>query len=147
MLNPRFLGQLGARAARHSVVGRQLSLTRCRGSFGHCMNQQRWTSQSRDKPQSTESVSDSVGCKDGQDEKIQGLPAPGEGHKLDVSGEGSSVSLGHLGPLVVNRDGTTGRVANWETMTVHEKETTLALLKKRNKARLETLKKDEETKS
>lgn len=79
----------------------------------------------------------------------EGLPAPGqggtEGIKLDVSGEGSSVSLGHLGPLVVNRDGTTGRVANWETMTVHEKQTTMALLKKRNKARLDALKEKEES--
>ena len=147
MLIPRSLGQLGARAARHSVVRRQQSLTRCRAPLGHCVSQQRWTSQSRDQPPSTESASDSAGREDGQDEKVQGLPAPGEGYKLDVSGEGSSVSLGHLGPLVVNRDGTTGRVANWETMTVHEKETTLALLKKRNKARLDVLKKDEETKS
>ncbi|KAJ3496882.1 hypothetical protein NLG97_g2331 [Lecanicillium saksenae] len=38
----------------------------------------------------------------------QGLPAPGEGTPitLDVSGEGSTVKLSDLGPLVVNVDGT-----------------------------------------
>ena len=72
-----------------------------------------------------------------------GLPAPGEGQPitLDVSGgQSSTVRLGHLGPLVINADGTTGRVANWDGMTAHERETTMRLLNKRNKARLEALK-------
>lgn len=71
----------------------------------------------------------------------QALPAPGaaSGPVLDVSGQGTRVKLDELGPLVVNTNGTVGRVANWRGMTAMEKETTLRLLGKRNKARLEAL--------
>jgi hypothetical protein len=70
------------------------------------------------------------------------LPAPGAGEPitLDVSGGQSTVRLAQLGPLVVNADGTTGRVNNWAEMTAMERETTLRLLNKRNKARLDALK-------
>ncbi|KAG9258111.1 uncharacterized protein F5Z01DRAFT_318608 [Emericellopsis atlantica] len=76
----------------------------------------------------------------GQQGETQGLPAPGQGVTLDMSDGDTSAKLSQLGPLVVNRDGTTGRVSNWETMTTHEQETTLRLLKMRNKARLDELK-------
>jgi predicted Fe-S protein YdhL (DUF1289 family) len=69
------------------------------------------------------------------------LPAPGgAATKLDVSGEGSSVKLDHLGPLVVNADGTLSRIANWENMTEIERRNTLRVLGKRNKERMEALK-------
>lgn len=73
----------------------------------------------------------------------QGLPAPGEGTPitLDVSGEGSTVKLSSIGPLVVNVDGTVSRISNWAEMTDVERETTLRLVGKRNKQRLEALKK------
>lgn len=65
---------------------------------------------------------------------------------MDVSGGQSTVRLAQLGPLVVNADGTTGRVNNWAEMTAMERETTLRLLSKRNKARLDALKaKDDQT--
>lgn len=77
--------------------------------------------------------------------KGQALPAPPEKHEpvvpIDVGGPG--VKLDYLGPLVVNKDGTTGRVANWAEMTEGERETTLKLLTRRNKQRLEALKKGE----
>lgn len=78
----------------------------------------------------------------GEQEKGSALPAPGEGEPvpLDVSGGGTTIKLGELGPLVVNGDGTTGRVNNWTDMTAAERETTLRLLSRRNKARLEALK-------
>jgi hypothetical protein len=60
---------------------------------------------------------------------------------LDVGGPG--VKLDYLGPLVVNRDGTTGRVANWAEMTENERQTTLKLLTRRNKQRLEVLKQEQ----
>ena len=73
------------------------------------------------------------------------LPAPGSEPtiSLDVSGEGSTVKLDALGPLVVNRDGTVARVSNWQQMTEAERETTLRILGKRNKQRLEALRADE----
>lgn len=61
---------------------------------------------------------------------------------------GESVRLDALGPLVVNADGSMGRVGNWAGMTEGEKEATLRLLGRRNKQRLEALraKKAEEEK-
>jgi hypothetical protein len=71
-----------------------------------------------------------------------GLPAPSDDDsiKLDVSGEGSTIKLDHLGPLVVNQDGTMSRISNWDKMTDIEKRNTLRVLGKRNKQRLEALK-------
>ena len=60
--------------------------------------------------------------------------------KLDVSGEGMTLKLNHLGPLVVNRDGTMSRIANWAEMSDVEKKNTLRILGKRNQLRLGHLK-------
>ncbi|PYH97569.1 hypothetical protein BO71DRAFT_395997 [Aspergillus ellipticus CBS 707.79] len=63
--------------------------------------------------------------------------------QLDVSGDGSTVKLDHLGPLVVNQDGSLSRISNWEQMTEIERKNTLRVLGKRNKQRMEALKKSE----
>ncbi|KAL2816137.1 hypothetical protein BJX63DRAFT_430427 [Aspergillus granulosus] len=59
-------------------------------------------------------------------------------HQLDVNGDG--VKLDHLGPLIVNADGTLARISNWAQMTEIERRNTLRVLGKRNKARMEALK-------
>ncbi|KAI1341780.1 hypothetical protein F5Y15DRAFT_413707 [Xylariaceae sp. FL0016] len=56
---------------------------------------------------------------------------------LHVGGEG--IKLDHLGPLVVNEDGTMSRIANWGEMAEVERENTLRILGKRNKLRLARL--------
>lgn len=56
--------------------------------------------------------------------------------KLDVSGGGSTVQLDHLGPIVVNRDGTLSRIGNWPEMNEIERKNTLRVLGKRNQLRL-----------
>ncbi|KAJ9192156.1 hypothetical protein DTO021D3_5543 [Paecilomyces variotii] len=66
-------------------------------------------------------------------------PAEEDTQKLDVSGSGSSVKLDHLGPLVVNRDGTLSRIANWDKMTEIEKKNTVRILGKRNQLRRDAL--------
>ncbi|KAF3004942.1 hypothetical protein E8E13_007463 [Curvularia kusanoi] len=69
------------------------------------------------------------------------LPAPepdSAAPQLEVGGEG--VALDHLGPLIVNKDGSLSRIANWETMSDREKKNTLRVLKKRNQLRLGDLK-------
>ncbi|KAL4778370.1 hypothetical protein BJX76DRAFT_362792 [Aspergillus varians] len=58
--------------------------------------------------------------------------------QLDVDGDG--VKLDHLGPLVVNTDGTLARISNWPQMTEIEKQNTLRIVGKRNKQRMERLK-------
>ena len=71
-----------------------------------------------------------------------GLPQPPSDDagttNLNVGGE--AVKLDHLGPLVVNKDGTLSRIANWEHMTEIEKQNTLRILVKRNQIRTDALK-------
>lgn len=64
----------------------------------------------------------------------------GATNQLDLSGGGSAAKLDHLGPMVVNVDGTLSRISNWGEMTEIEKKTTLRVLGKRNKQRLDALK-------
>jgi hypothetical protein len=75
-----------------------------------------------------------------------GLPEPPseeEAMKLDLSSGSDSVKLDHLGPLVVNKDGTLSRIGNWDQMTEHEKRNTLRVLGKRNQLRTSALKEAE----
>ncbi|KAF2630042.1 Prenylcysteine oxidase [Macroventuria anomochaeta] len=67
------------------------------------------------------------------------LPEPeSDAPQLEVDGEG--VTLDHLGPMVVNKDGSLSRIANWETMSEKERKNTLRVLGKRNQLRLGELK-------
>lgn len=59
--------------------------------------------------------------------------------RLDLGADGG-VSLDHLGPMVVNVDGTLSRIGNWDQMTEMEQTSTMRVLGKRNKQRLEALK-------
>lgn len=65
---------------------------------------------------------------------------PSDTHKIDVSGQGTTVPLDHLGPIVVNQDGSMSRISNWDKMTEMEQKNTLRIIGKRNKQRLEALK-------
>lgn len=62
------------------------------------------------------------------------------GIKLDMSGGSTEVKLDHLGPMVVNTDGTLSQIGNWAQMTESEKESTMRIIGKRNQKRLEALK-------
>lgn len=64
----------------------------------------------------------------------------GQQHRLSLNDDsGSTVTLDHLGPMVVNTDGTLSRISNWEQMTEIEKKNTMRILGKRNKQRLEAV--------
>ena len=41
-----------------------------------------------------------------------------------------------LGPIIINADGTTRRITNWNTLTKGEQESSWRLISKRNKERL-----------
>lgn len=61
--------------------------------------------------------------------------------RMQTNEYGADVSLAAaVGPLVVNEDGTMSRISNWENMADIEKQNTLRILGKRNKARLDALK-------
>ena len=53
-----------------------------------------------------------------------------------------SLSLSLLGPIIINSDGTTRRIANWDEMSKREQEVTWKRIAARNKKRLEDLKKE-----
>ncbi len=59
--------------------------------------------------------------------------------QLDMSSGSASVSLDHLGPMVVNVDGTMSRISNWAEMADIEKENTVRIISARNKMRLGAL--------
>jgi hypothetical protein len=75
------------------------------------------------------------------------LPEPSKNDsttKIDMSTGGSTVKLDHMGPLVVNKDGTLSRINNWGEMSEIEKQNTLRVLGKRNMLRREALEKEEQ---
>jgi hypothetical protein len=61
--------------------------------------------------------------------------------ELDMSTGQTTIKLDHLGPMVINVDGTMSRISNWEKMADIEKENTLRIIAKRNQSRLEALRK------
>jgi hypothetical protein len=68
---------------------------------------------------------------------------PSNATQLDMSNGGTTVSLDHLGPMVVNVDETVSRISNWDAMAEIEKKATLRIIGKRNKQRLAALKEAE----
>lgn len=49
--------------------------------------------------------------------------------------DGAPVKLDHLGPIVLNVDGSMSRITNWQEMAEEEQTRTLRVVAKRNKAR------------
>ncbi|OAL03462.1 hypothetical protein IQ06DRAFT_291253 [Phaeosphaeriaceae sp. SRC1lsM3a] len=64
--------------------------------------------------------------------------------QIDMSTGGSTVKLDHMGPLVVNKDGSLSRINNWAEMSEIERQNTLRVLGKRNQLRREALQAKEE---
>ena len=73
-----------------------------------------------------------------QPEKILALPAAGGGKPNDT------LRMDHLGPIIVNNDGTMSRIANWEALSDGEKAVALRRIAKRNQERLEAIRIAEE---
>jgi hypothetical protein len=68
------------------------------------------------------------------------LPSSDESNKNITSIQlGETISFAELGPIILNTDGTTRRIDNWNTMTEQEQETTWRVIKKRNAQRREQL--------
>ncbi|KXJ86657.1 hypothetical protein Micbo1qcDRAFT_97482, partial [Microdochium bolleyi] len=54
------------------------------------------------------------------------LPEPSNpGGTTTLAVDGDGVKLDHLGPLVVNVDGTMSRISNWDKMAQIERDNTL----------------------
>ncbi|KDO19622.1 hypothetical protein SPRG_14299 [Saprolegnia parasitica CBS 223.65] len=65
-------------------------------------------------------------------------PTPG-GAPINVTAGGNAVALDHLGPMVVQVDGSLMRITDWATKTDHEKAMIQRVIAKRNKERLDAL--------
>lgn len=77
--------------------------------------------------------------------RVPALPEPprdGDAPVTNLSVGGEGVRLDHLGPLVVNQDGTMSRISNWDAMSEIERQNTLRILGKRNQLRLKKLRDD-----
>ncbi|XRB14206.1 hypothetical protein RI054_07g40450 [Pseudoscourfieldia marina] len=80
---------------------------------------------------------------DKQREAVEALPeaastnsADSSVHKLKL---GERTAFADIGPLVIQKDGTAKRIANWDTLTDHEKKATLRIVGKRNRERIAEL--------
>mmetsp|Transcript_17257 Transcript_17257/g.25004 ORF Transcript_17257/g.25004 Transcript_17257/m.25004 type:complete len:135 (-) Transcript_17257:35-439(-) len=55
---------------------------------------------------------------------------------------GDTLKLDKLGPIIINSDGTTRRITNWDNLTKHEQESTYRVISARNKRRLDQLRRE-----
>jgi hypothetical protein len=67
------------------------------------------------------------------------LPAGENDKDIPVLKLGETISFEALGPIILNTDGTTRRIANWDDMTEHERQTTWRRIKVRNEQRRQHL--------
>lgn len=83
-----------------------------------------------------------AGADEGSAEEVPALPAPSdysEGPTRVLQLGGDAVKMDDLGPIIINTDGTTRRIANWQTLTPAEQKNTIRLISARNKKRIEAL--------
>ena len=57
-----------------------------------------------------------------------------------VEVDGETTPLSHMGPMIINKDGTARRIANWNLLTKKEKIRTWARVSERNIERVAALK-------
>jgi hypothetical protein len=66
-------------------------------------------------------------------------PSNGKDGNITSIQLGETISFDQLGPIILNTDGTTRRIDNWNEMTQQEQETTWRRIKKRNAERRKVL--------
>eukprot|EP00814_Leptocylindrus_danicus_P021168 CAMPEP_0116027408 /NCGR_PEP_ID=MMETSP0321-20121206/14626_1 /TAXON_ID=163516 /ORGANISM="Leptocylindrus danicus var. danicus, Strain B650" /LENGTH=129 /DNA_ID=CAMNT_0003500787 /DNA_START=56 /DNA_END=445 /DNA_ORIENTATION=+ len=74
---------------------------------------------------------------------IPQLPESSGEKNIPVLKLGETMKFEHLGPVIINADGTTRRIDNWDEMTEHEREVTWRRISKRNQERIEALKREQ----
>lgn len=74
-----------------------------------------------------------------EDGRAASVPIKEPNHVLDMATGEASIKMDHLGPVVVNEDGSLSRITNWLEMTQPEQANTKRLIAKRNAKRLEKL--------
>lgn len=67
------------------------------------------------------------------------LPEPGPNSNLKSYKLGETIRFEEMGPVIINTDGTTRRIANWDQLTKHEQEVSWRRISKRNEQRRKIL--------
>ena len=71
----------------------------------------------------------------GDSREIPLLPGADPDSKLPTIQLGETISFQEMGPVIINADGTTRRISNWDTLTEHEREVSWRRIAKRNEER------------
>jgi hypothetical protein len=71
--------------------------------------------------------------------EIPQLPAADPDSKLPSIQLGETIKFEDMGPVIINTDGTTRRIDNWDNLTEREKEVTWRRISKRNEERRKML--------
>jgi hypothetical protein len=126
-------------ASRHLAASQRLHV-----SLNLCNSRSTMSSSSTSSTERPDGTADDA--KQPSNARLPSLPAPGDtiGPPIRVNVGGTATKLDHLGPVVVNQDGTLARISNWDQMTEIEQKNTLRILSKRNMLRLQALKDQEE---
>jgi hypothetical protein len=72
------------------------------------------------------------------------LPPPKPGSNLPTIRLGETISFEEMGPIILNTDGTTRRIENWDTLTKNEQEVTWRRISQRNEIRRQALLKQQQ---
>ncbi len=77
----------------------------------------------------------------GEDEssEIPLLPAADPNSNIPRINLGETILFEEMGPIILNLDGSTRRIANWDQMTEHERQVTWRRISKRNEERRQLL--------
>lgn len=75
---------------------------------------------------------------------IPQLPPPDPDSNLPSIRLGETIRLEEMGPIILNTDGTTRRIENWDQLTKKEQEVTWRRISKRNEERRQVLMKEQE---
>ncbi len=67
------------------------------------------------------------------------LPPTVEGSQVRQLVLGETMKMDELGPIIINSDGTTRRIANWDTLSPQEQASSWRLISARNKKRIQKL--------
>jgi hypothetical protein len=93
----------------------------------------------------SEDFNDNDGGSKGQESSSSSLPLLPPPNKNREEGSirsiklGESISFEEFGPIILNTDGTTRRIDNWDTLTEHEKAVSWRRISKRNEQRRKAL--------
>lgn len=93
---------------------------------------------------STDSQADALASAGNTVPDLPQLPPPDPDSKLPTIRLGETIRFEEMGPIILNTDGTTRRIENWDNLTEKEKEVTWRRISKRNEERRQMLLKQQE---